>query len=137
MDTAITDASKSLELLVSQNEKILNIKNNNKQIENTLSYSKYIIETFNLFIKGAFKPKISEPPQPHTTIDIGSIVSINKQINRILDEQNKTLSEINQDTINNNIYFRNFIYNVSKKIYFYRKFFIRRDYFYSISLYRK
>ena len=33
MDTAITDASKSLELLVSQNEKIINIKNNSKQID--------------------------------------------------------------------------------------------------------
>lgn len=102
MDTAITDASKSLELLVSQNEKIINIKNNSKQIENTLSYSKYIIETFNGFIKGTFKTKVYEPPPPHTTIDIVSIVSINKQINRILDEQNKTLSEINQYTINNN-----------------------------------
>lgn len=102
MDTAITDASKSLELLVSQNEKILNIKNNNKQIENTLSYSKYIIETFNEFIKGTVKTKVSETAQPHTTIDIDSIVSINKQINQILDEQNKTLSEINQYTINNN-----------------------------------
>jgi hypothetical protein len=102
MDTAITDASKSLELLVSQNEKIINIKNNSKQIENTLSYSKYIIETFNGFIKRAFKPNISKTTHSHTTIDIGSIVSINEQINKILDEQNKTLSEITQYTINNN-----------------------------------
>ena len=35
-------------------------------------------------------------------MDIDSIVSINEQINKILHEQNKTLSEINQDTINNN-----------------------------------
>jgi len=102
MDTAITDASKSLELLVSQNEKIINIKNNSKQIENTLSYSKYIIETFNGFIKGTSKTNISKTTHSHTTMDIDSIVSINEQINKILHEQNKTLSEINQDTINNN-----------------------------------
>jgi hypothetical protein len=94
-------AEKSLELLISQNETINNIDYKNKKIENTLSYSKYIIDSFNCFIKKIISSNsITKKETP--IHNISSIISINKTINKLIENQNKTLSEINKTTQNNN-----------------------------------
>jgi hypothetical protein len=95
-------AEKSLELLISQNEKINNINNTTTKIENTLSYSKYIIDSFNCFRKKIVSTNsITKKETP--IHNINTIVSINKSINKLLETQNKTLSEINKTTQNNTI----------------------------------
>ena len=111
MESAKTYATQSLEILVSQNKKINNIEKSNENIVNNLSYSKYIIDTFNIFRTGSFKNKTKQSENnknnknnisENNKNNIYSIITINKQINTLLENQNKTLTEIKYNTNNNN-----------------------------------
>lgn len=102
MESAKNYATQSLEILVSQNEKINNIEKSNENIDNNLSYSKYIIDTFNTFRTSTFKNKTKQKESENDTNNINSIITINKKMNTLLENQNKTLTEIKHKTNKNN-----------------------------------
>lgn len=98
-------AIEALAELESQKGQISNIENKSKSITENIKMSEYILDSFNSIFKrlkiSFFKEKKEVSKNPGT--ELGSLLEVNKLINKELDSQNNTLSSVKKTIINNNI----------------------------------